>query len=79
MTREHVSGTVEQLIRKLLTDNKDQEINPDHTFTDLGLDSLMLVDLLGSAEIHFDIDVPDEEVGNFVHVRDLTDFVLRAA
>ncbi|MFG1780638.1 acyl carrier protein [Micromonospora sp. NPDC049051] len=78
MTVDQVAADVEQLTRKLMTEQPDRPISADDTFVDLGLDSLKLVDLLGAAEVHFDIEVPDEEVGNFVRVRDLTDFVLAA-
>ncbi|MCL7458680.1 MULTISPECIES: phosphopantetheine-binding protein [Micromonospora] len=78
MTVDQVAADVEQLTRKLMTEEPDRPISADDTFVDLGLDSLKLVDLLGAAEVHFDIEVPDEEVGNFVRVRDLTDFVLGA-
>ncbi|MEV4665981.1 phosphopantetheine-binding protein [Micromonospora echinofusca] len=78
MTVDQVAADVEQLTRKLMTEEPDRPISGDDTFVDLGLDSLKLVDLLGAAEVHFDIEVPDEEVGNFVRVRDLTDFVLGA-
>ncbi|MEU9507316.1 acyl carrier protein [Micromonospora sp. NPDC048170] len=78
MTVDQVAADVEQLTRKLMTEEADRPISADDTFVDLGLDSLKLVDLLGAAEVHFDIEVPDEEVGNFVRVRDLTDFVLAA-
>ncbi|KAB1140548.1 acyl carrier protein [Micromonospora sp. DT46] len=78
MTVDQVAADVEQLTRKLMTEEQDRPISADDTFVDLGLDSLKLVDLLGAAEMHFDIEVPDEEVGNFVRVRDLTDFVLGA-
>nr|WP_218107665.1 phosphopantetheine-binding protein [Micromonospora peucetia] len=61
-----------------MTEDPERPISADDTFVDLGLDSLKLVDLLGAAEVHFDIEVPDEEVGNFVRVQDLTDFVLAA-
>ncbi|MEH1102534.1 acyl carrier protein [Micromonospora sp. CPCC 205561] len=78
MTVDQVAADVELLTRKLMTENPERPISADDTFVDLGLDSLKLVDLLGAAEVHFDIEVPDEEVGNFVRVRDLTDFVLGA-
>ncbi|MEU4781662.1 phosphopantetheine-binding protein [Micromonospora sp. NPDC023633] len=78
MTVDQVAADVEQLTRKLMTEEPDRPISADDTFVELGLDSLKLVDLLGAAEVHFDIEVPDEEVGNFVRVRDLTDFVLGA-
>ncbi|MEU6078684.1 phosphopantetheine-binding protein [Micromonospora sp. NPDC047074] len=78
MTVDQVATDVELLTRKLMTEDVDRPISADDTFVDLGLDSLKLVDLLGAAEVHFDIEVPDEEVGNFVRVGDLTDFVLGA-
>ncbi|WP_326563766.1 acyl carrier protein [Micromonospora peucetia] len=78
MTVDQVAADIEQLTRKLMTENPERPISADDTFVDLGLDSLKLVDLLGAAEVHFDIEVPDEEVGNFVRVQDLTDFVLAA-
>lgn len=78
MTVDQVNIDIERLTRKLMTENPERAISPDDTFVELGLDSLKLVDLLGAAEVHFDMEVPDEEVGNFVRVRDLTDFVLRA-
>ncbi|BCB91979.1 acyl carrier protein [Phytohabitans suffuscus] len=78
MNRDQVANDVERLTRQLMTDNADRPIEPGDTFADLGLDSLKLVDLLGSAELHFDIEVPDEEVGNFIRVQDLTEFVLSA-
>jgi acyl carrier protein len=78
MTVDQVAADVEQLTRKLMTEEPDRPISADDTFVDLGLDSLKLVDLLGAAEMHFDIEVPDEEVGNFVRVGDLTSYVLGA-
>ncbi|MFG3700673.1 acyl carrier protein [Micromonospora sp. NPDC047620] len=78
MTVDQVSLDVVQLTRKLMTEDVDREINPDDAFVDLGLDSLKLVDLLAAAEAHFDIEVPDEEVGSFTMVQDLTAFVLAA-
>ncbi|MCX4387889.1 phosphopantetheine-binding protein [Micromonospora peucetia] len=78
MTVDQVAADIEQLTRKLMTEDPERPISADDTFVDLGLDSLKLVDLLGAAEVHFDIEVPDEEVGNFVRVQDLTDFVLAA-
>ncbi|WP_341716340.1 acyl carrier protein [Micromonospora sp. FIMYZ51] len=78
MTVNQVSLDVVRLTRKLMTEDVDRTINPEDTFVDLGLDSLKLVDLLAAVENHFDLEVPDEEVGNFAKVQDLTDFVLAA-
>ncbi|MEU5905135.1 acyl carrier protein [Micromonospora sp. NPDC047467] len=77
-TVNQVSLDVVALTRKLMTDDADREINAGDTFVDLGLDSLKLVDLLAAVENHFDIEVPDEKVGSFAKVQDLTDFVLSA-
>ncbi|MGC5053938.1 acyl carrier protein [Micromonospora sp. DT48] len=75
---DQVFPDVVRLTRKLMTENVDRQINPGDAFVDLGLDSLKLVDLLAAVENHFDIEVPDEEVGNFAKVQDITDFVLAA-
>ncbi|MEU5914771.1 acyl carrier protein [Micromonospora sp. NPDC047527] len=77
-TVNQVSLDVVALTRKLMTDDVDREINAGDTFVDLGLDSLKLVDLLAAVENHFDFEVPDEKVGSFAKVQDLTDFVLSA-
>ncbi|WP_434740437.1 acyl carrier protein [Micromonospora sp. SH-82] len=76
VTIDQVGPDVAALTRKLMTDDVDRDINPGDTFVELGLDSLKLVDLLAAAESHFDIEVPDEEVGNFTTVQDLVDFVV---
>ncbi|MER7166285.1 acyl carrier protein [Micromonospora sp. NPDC000207] len=76
VTIDQVGPDVTALTRKLMTDDVDRDINPGDTFVELGLDSLKLVDLLAAAESHFDIEVPDEEVGNFTTVQDLVDFVV---
>ncbi|WCN83900.1 acyl carrier protein [Micromonospora sp. LH3U1] len=78
MTVNQVSLDVASLTRKLMTEDVDRQINADDTFVDLGLDSLKLVDLLAAVETHFDIEVPDELVGSFAKVQDLSDFVLSA-
>ncbi|HEY0636887.1 MAG TPA: acyl carrier protein [Pseudonocardiaceae bacterium] len=78
MTSTEIAADVERLIRELMPALPAGPISPSATFQDLGMDSLKLVDLLGAAEYHFSVEVPDEEVGSFVQVSDLTDFVLRA-
>jgi acyl carrier protein len=69
---------VERLIRQLAPEFADQEITPTMTFEELGMDSLNRMDLLAAAEGHFDVVVPDEEVGKLIRVQDLTDFVASA-
>ncbi|WP_018350836.1 acyl carrier protein [Longispora albida] len=75
MNHSDVAAEVERMIRDLMPKLEGQEISEDSTFEDLGMDSLNRVDLLAAAEGHFDIEVPDEEVANFVRVSDLTAFI----
>ena len=78
-TDTSVAAEVERIVRENMTDlDDDAVITPDTTFDDLGLDSITRVDVLADAETFFGIQVPDDEVRNFVRVRDLTDFILSA-
>lgn len=77
MTQDEITAEVGRLIRELMTDLK-VDILPTSTFEDLGMDSLTQVDLLAAAESAFGVSVPDEDVGSFLKVQDLTDFVLSA-
>lgn len=42
---------------------------------DLGFDSLSMIELLLQAEDAFDIDIPDEDVGNIVTVQDCITYI----
>ncbi|MBT0770104.1 hypothetical protein KIH74_14285 [Kineosporia sp. J2-2] len=75
MTNDQILGEIDRQIR-ILMPGLDQDIHLETVFEELGMDSLTRVDLLSAAEMSFGIEVPDDEVGSLVRVRDLVDFVL---
>ena len=44
-------------------------------FSDLGLGSMDLVNMVGMIEDTFDLVIPDEELRNFVAVKDVLDYL----
>lgn len=51
-------------------------INPEaQLFSDLGLGSMDLVNMVGMIEDTFDLAIPDEELRNFVSVKDVLDYL----
>lgn len=62
--------TVEEL------DVKPEEISMEASFTDdLGADSLDVVELVMAFEDEFEIDIPDEEVGEIKTVGNAVDYI----
>lgn len=61
-------------ISKIISDNTDisyENISPDSTLYELGIDSIDLVDLVMEAEEVFGISIPDEEFENIKTVSDI--------
>ncbi len=54
-----MTTTLEQLFQMARTELelKDEKLDAQASFTDLGLDSLMLVDFLFSVEDHYGVDI----------------------
>ena len=51
-------------------------LEPDTSFADdLGADSLDVVELIIGVESEFDIDIPDEEMENFVTISDVAQYI----
>ena len=62
--------TVEEL------DVKPEEVTMEASFTDdLGADSLDVVELVMAFEDEFEIDIPDEEVGEIKTVANAVDYI----
>lgn len=66
-------------VKAILSEQFDVEEDTITTETtiqeNLGADSLDVVDLLMSIEDEFEIEVPDEEIGNIKTVGDLVEFI----
>lgn len=66
-------------IKKILADTLDvseEEISADTNIaTDLGADSLDVVEILMSIEDEFEIEIPDSEIENIRTVGELVEFI----
>lgn len=63
-------------IVELVTERPAGEVQLDRTFVDdLRIDSLSMVEILEGASRHFGVQVEDEAAKDFVHVRDLVDYL----
>ncbi len=70
--------TIEK-IKRILADTLDvseEEISADTNIaTDLGADSLDVVEILMSIEDEFEIEIPDSEIENIRTVGELVDYI----
>ena len=59
-------------------DKRDfQELTGDSVISDLGIDSLSMMQIVGEMELKLDIMIPDEELVELVTVKDLLEVVER--
>jgi acyl carrier protein len=60
----------------LVTGRGIDEVHRDRLFVDdLRIDSLSMVEILEGASRHFGVRIDDEDAKDFVHVRDLVDYL----
>ena len=60
-------ATIQERILKLITnryDVADGKATPDATLQDMGIDSLESVELIMAIEQEFNVEIPDEDVGD---------------
>lgn len=53
------------------------DISPDSVISDLGIDSLSMMQIVGEMEQKLDVTIPDEDLVELVTVRDLIRIVQR--
>lgn len=71
-------GTVEERVMKVFADFKKispDEIKPDTTFEEMGLDSLDGLNLIFELEEEFDITVPDDKVQEMKSIKEVVEGV----
>jgi acyl carrier protein len=73
--QQQVHELVEDFVRRL-NDTSDTEVPPTAQLTELGIDSLSLVDLLFTLERTFEVSIPDDALPGISTVADLTDYVV---
>ena len=67
-----------ETVCKIIADNTDinsDNISPETTLYELGLDSIDLVDLVMEVEEAFSISIPDEEFENIKSVSDIVSLI----
>ncbi|MGW4215268.1 acyl carrier protein [Lentzea sp. NPDC004789] len=75
MEQQQVHELVEDFVRRL-NDTSDTEVPPTAQLTELGIDSLSLVDLLFTLERTFAVSIPDDALPGISTVADLTGYVV---
>jgi acyl carrier protein len=62
----------------MVTGTPVDQVRSDAAFVDdLRIDSLSMVEILEGASRHFGVRIEDEAAKDFVHVRDLVDYISR--
>ena len=77
MTRDDVFDLIRTYFREQF-EVPEAKIRPDaHLFTDLGLDSIDALDMIGMLEKRLDVEIGEEEVKGIRTVGDVIDFIQR--
>ena len=66
---------IKQMLAEQLDADEDEMNMDTNIATDLGADSLDVVQLLSEIEDEFDIEIPDEEIENIRTIGDLTEYI----
>ena len=66
---------IKQMLAEQLDADEDEMTMDTNIATDLGADSLDVVQLLSEIEEEFDIEIPDEEIENIRTIGDLTEYI----
>ena len=65
---------IQQRVLEAIAKIKDidpEQIDPNDSFEELGVDSVDAMELLFEVEEQFDVVIPDEEAAEITHVRDV--------
>lgn len=66
---------IKQMLADQLDADEDEMTMDTNIATDLGADSLDVVQLLAEIEDEFEIEIPDEEIENIRTIGDLTEYI----
>ena len=70
--------TLKEIIT-MYADIDPDEINEDSSLrSDLGLNSLVLMNMIVEVEDHYDIEIPEEEIMNFDTIGDVIEYLENA-
>ena len=66
---------IKELLAEQLGADEESMTMDTNIATDLGADSLDVVELLAELQDEFDIEIPDEEIENIRTIGDLTEYI----
>lgn len=66
---------LQEIMKVFLGESMTPIVPEARLFTDLGLKSMDLVNMVGMIEDTFDLEIPDEALRSFVTVKDVLDYL----
>lgn len=68
-------GTIQTILSKYTTVNKDEITENSVLTADLGLSSFDVVSIVSDFEDEFDIEIPDRDIRKLVTVKDIIEYI----
>ena len=71
-----MSDTLKDELRKIITEVTEVEDIPEDTpFADLGIDSMMAIEIVADVEKTYDVTIAEEELAELIHLKAVYDKV----
>ena len=72
-----MSETVKEELRQIIIEVTEVEEIPEETpFADLGIDSMMAIEIVADVEKKYDVTIEEEELAELIHLKAVYDKVL---
>ena len=75
MNREEILERLTSVIREIMCDDSVEVTEEMNLIDDLGLDSLEAMELMMEVENEFGVEIPQDDISNFVKVQDFIDYL----
>lgn len=75
MSREEILERLTSVIREIMCDDSVEVTEEMNLIDDLGLDSLEAMELMMEVENEFGVEIPQDDISNFVKVQDFIDYL----
>lgn len=71
-----MSDTLKEELRQIITEVTEVEDIPEDTpFAELGIDSMMAIEIVADVEKNYDVTIEEEELADLIHLRAVYDKV----
>ena len=71
-----MSDTLKEELRQIIIEVTEvEEIPEDTPFADLGIDSMMAIEIVADVEKNYDVTIEEEELAELIHLRAVYDKV----